>query len=316
MSDDFDYIPEWGKLPVEQYLIDPASPETTEHQRKTLISQFLQLDEIPREWDCTNFGDNTSAAPSRIPTEDEVAHILQPWRSQKLRNVAWKIWTSAKQQPLILRTYYSPEHDKLVEGWYEISGSYEDEAWWSILNDKEVFDFGENWKRLFYILPEAARDQDSHRRTTDEEFLKDPRAIFKDSLGEAKRFANDYGGSWKDDLNASLLQQNRDAWGLLLINSIWYIFVADEETFRTNLLLLVYYDAKQNVVAQGRLPIDMEYIEQTTMFWERGIPSMNAFEEGSIGEKYLIDGEIGRELYQLTKEDLEDEPTMEGSVKE
>ncbi|KAL4789331.1 hypothetical protein BDV19DRAFT_395150 [Aspergillus venezuelensis] len=160
-------------------------------------------------------------------------------------------------------------------------------------------------EKIFRINPEVAGGQQLYRITADEEYINSSRAIFKDSLSEAKRLSDKWDGHWKGDLNASLLQRNRGAWGLLLMCSCWYILVADEETSRTNELLLFYFDDKHNVVAQGRLLIDNECIDQTTMYWGRGIPSFDAFEYGSLGEKYLIDGEIGRELYQLTKEDLE-----------
>ncbi|KAJ6022825.1 hypothetical protein N7499_008144 [Penicillium canescens] len=51
-NDDRGYIPQWGELPVEQYMIrywDFVAAESPDQQRLLLIRQFIDLDEIPRE---------------------------------------------------------------------------------------------------------------------------------------------------------------------------------------------------------------------------------------------------------------------------
>ncbi|KAL3476006.1 hypothetical protein BJX99DRAFT_247172 [Aspergillus californicus] len=281
MADDFDYIPEWGQLPVEKYIIrfwDPPSPQTPKEQRSTL--------------DTTLFTAEPWIKPSRIPTEDEV-QILQPWRFDEIRRIAWQIWGCNNTQPLLLRTYYELEHHESVnvDEWEELSWNHEEIAWWSILNNKEVFDFGADWQRVFQIFPEAPTQ-----------------TRFRESLSKVKR-QNKAG---KLDLNTSLLRENPDAWDLLGSVSMGYILIVDKETLQTNQFLLVYFDWEQNVVAQGRISITEESLNQVLLDWFRSDPPRTIFEEGTIGEKYLVDGEIGRELYHFTKEELEDDPPMEG----
>ncbi|KAL2809929.1 hypothetical protein BJX63DRAFT_331800 [Aspergillus granulosus] len=54
------FLPCWGRLPVEQYLIrhwDHVSSEPVNQQRLRLIHEYIHLDEIPKEWDPTEFGE-------------------------------------------------------------------------------------------------------------------------------------------------------------------------------------------------------------------------------------------------------------------
>ncbi|KAL4810604.1 hypothetical protein BDV18DRAFT_127708 [Aspergillus unguis] len=307
MEVNHDYVPEWGHLPIEQYLIrywDHSSPQSPEQQRNTLIQQFLQLDKIEPEWDPTLFTADVWKTPSRIPTPDEIANILQPWRSDELRRKAWRIWGSHNIQPVLLRTHYDPKDDKAVEEWYDLE-DYEMGSWWSILDNKDFFNFGADWKRIFTILPEVAGYVGGYERWPDMESIKEIQTPFKQTLDDAKRWKKE---TWRQDLNASLIQENPAACFLLQFISIGYILIADEEAFRTNHSLLVYFDGNQNVVAQGRVPIDDEEIKQVLLDWDQREPPYSVFERGTLGEKYLVDGEMGSWLYDFTKEDLEDDP--------
>ncbi|BCS27899.1 uncharacterized protein APUU_60947S [Aspergillus puulaauensis] len=305
--DDFDFVPEWGQLPVEQYLIrcwDHSSPQSPEQQRSTLVKHFLQLDKIQPEWDPTLFTADNSRKPSRIPTPDEIVNILQPWRSDELRRIAWRIWGCSSMQPLLLRAHYDPKHDESVEEWQELD-QYELESWWSILNNKNMFNFGADWKRVFAIFPEAAGRLGKYPRWPDMEAIKEFQDQFKESLDRAKRLKKQM---WRQDPNASLIQANPAAWNLLQFISVGYILIADEEAFRTNRFLLVYFDGSQNVVAQGRVPSTDDGVNQVSLDWDQYQPPYSLFEEGTIGEEYLANGDIGSWLYEFTKEDLQDDP--------
>ncbi|OJJ53582.1 hypothetical protein ASPSYDRAFT_94782 [Aspergillus sydowii CBS 593.65] len=307
MEDDLDFVPEWGQLPVEQYLIrywDHSSPQSPEQQRSTLIKQFLQLDKIQPEWDATLFTSDDWKKPNRIPTPDEISNILQPWRSDELRRIAWRIWGCNNVQPLLLRTHYDPKHDESVREWHDLD-EYENESWRSILDNQDIFNFGADWKRVFTIFPEAAGYLGEYPRWPDIKFIKKFQALFKQSLDGVKRRNKQ---TWKQDLNASLIQANPGAWFLLQSIRVGYILIADEEAFQTNHFLLVYFDGNQNVIAQGRVLITDEGVKQVLLDWDQGEPPYSIFEEGTIGEKYLVDGEMGSWLYAFTKDDLENDP--------
>ena len=179
------------------------------------------------------------------------------------------------------------------------------ESWWSILDNKDIFNFGADWKRVFTIFPEAAGRLGKYSRWPDMEGIKEFQDPFKKTLDGAKRMMKQ---TWRQDLNASLIQANPAAWNLLQFISIGYILIADEEAFQTNHFLLVYFDGNQNVIAQGRVPITDEGVKQVLLDWDQYQPPYSIFEEGTIGEKYLVNGEMGSWLYAFTKEDLENDP--------
>ncbi|KAL2814149.1 hypothetical protein BJX63DRAFT_420934 [Aspergillus granulosus] len=273
MTDKFEwYLPEWGQLPAEQYLIrfwDPASPESPGEQRSRLIQQFLQLDYIDPEWDPTALGDFPERKPLRIPTPEEIANVLRPWRSDDLR-IRWKIWQNKSVHPVLVRTYYNPKDDERAATWETMAEEYEPCAFWSFLNDKST-------------------TSDYSRRTSAGD-LEPYSSGFKEGLLGVKQ-SNQH--TWKQDPNI-LIRDNVD--GRLMLYAV---------------SPLAYLDSKLNVVIQGRIDINDVRLSQTLRDWEMQELPIEVFEEGTLGDKYLYDGEIGRELYQWTKENLEDDPPAE-----
>jgi hypothetical protein len=55
-----------------------------------LVRAFLALDDIPKDWDGTRRG---VEVVQRVPTDDEVRTILQPWRPARWRDAAFQLWT-------------------------------------------------------------------------------------------------------------------------------------------------------------------------------------------------------------------------------
>lgn len=62
------------------------------------------------------------------------------------------------------------------------------------------------------------------------------------------------------------------------------------------------------MVTQGRVPITDDSVNQVLLDWDQQQPPYSIFEQGTIGEKYLVNGDIGSWLYEFTKKDLEDDP--------
>ncbi|CEL11484.1 hypothetical protein ASPCAL14586 [Aspergillus calidoustus] len=115
--------------------------------------------------------------------------------------------------------------------------------------------------------------------------------------------------TWKDDPNI-LITKNDAAMSLLHFISTTQVLIADKETFDTDKLLLVYLDAKQNITMQGRMEITEERLDQLAVDWGQGAQPSELFREGALGEGYLVNSEPGKQLYQWTKQDLEDDPTL------
>ncbi|KAL2816083.1 hypothetical protein BJX63DRAFT_441799 [Aspergillus granulosus] len=195
-------------------------------------------------------------------------------------------------QPVLLRTYYDPSDDERVKNWATLSDYYSEGSDWSILDDPQLFSFNSTdseWLRVFFILPELPKT------ATD----------FRDGLDYVKQ---DYHTTWRNDPNL-LITRNYGAISLLYVISTTQVLVADKETFQTDQLRLVLLDAKQNITMQGRIDIAAERLDQLRVDWGQREHPTEVCEEGTIGERYLVNGEPGRELYQWTKQDLEDDPT-------
>ncbi|KAJ5544835.1 hypothetical protein N7461_007139 [Penicillium sp. DV-2018c] len=248
------YLPQWGQLPVEQYLIkhwDHSSSEPTGDQRLRLIHQFLDLDEIPKELGPNCHASDTYEALSHFPTAYEIDTILRPWRSDNLRKIAWRIWGCDNDQLILLRTYYNADdNDKITELVGSDELDEENVAWWALLDNPELFNFGDQWWRVFDILPEQS---DFLRRTA----------------------------------------------------SKGYLAIADQEAFKTDMLRLIYHDGKRNIVQETRMAFNEQTFADVAVEWDQLSLPVELWDNGMTGEKYRVNGELGRELYQLDEADLE-----------
>ncbi|KAL4759195.1 uncharacterized protein BDW70DRAFT_169594 [Aspergillus foveolatus] len=319
-NEDRGYIPKWGELPVEQYLIarfpsklscsstianvpqrhwDSAATESADEQRLRLIRQFIDLDEIPREWDPVNYG----APPPRMPTAEEINTVLRPWRSDELRQQAWQILESGNAAPILLRTHYDPEGDEKMEEWIGASEEFENQAWWACLNDAALFDFGSDWQRVYDIVPEVAGPVSGagYRRYPASETVEMSRTQFKTSLGKAKQNEPD---RWREDRHRFVELEAAD---LLRTVAAAYILVADQEAFETGgQLRLFYLDGKRNIIRETRVEADAQTITDVIMDWDQLNLPPDLWEEGTIGDRYRVTGDLGRELYQLSEADMAD----------
>ena len=93
---------------------------------------------------------------------------------------------------------------------------------------------------------------------------------------------------------------------LLRTVAAMYMLIADKEAFDTGLLRLVYLDGKRNVIREMRVETDEQTITDVIMDWYNWNLSDELWEEGTIGDRYRISGDLGKELYRLTEADLAD----------
>ncbi|CEN62742.1 hypothetical protein ASPCAL09373 [Aspergillus calidoustus] len=324
------FVPRWGRLPVEQYLIrnwNHASPDPPPQQRSRLVHEYIHLDTIPKEWDPTDFGEawykpdpsdgDPAFAPTRIPTDDEIETILRPWRSQDLRKKAWEIWCDrGRGNPVMLRTYYGDgeeaEGDRKFGEYTRVSDTYDAVADVYALNNRALFDFGSDWRRVFEDLPEIAGCADgnnaaeipplaSYSRWPDLEMLDNDFVDLAEEIQTSKAELP----NWNEDPDILLEPGDTAIRSLLRTATISWIIIVDETTFKTDELLIVYFDMHQNVTVEGRLELDQGYIDEMLMRWENGgRPLGIVMENGTVGERYRLSSEEGRKFFRLS-EDLE-----------
>ncbi|KAL2817160.1 hypothetical protein BJX63DRAFT_429879 [Aspergillus granulosus] len=298
-------VPDWGQLPVEQYLIrywNHSSSESVDEQRQRLVHQYMQLEQIPKEWDPTCFGMELSKKPERTPTAEEIALILRPWRSDDLRTRAWEIWCGRDSgPPVMLRTYYSnsnaeKERDdvKFIE-YTTISENFEDVASWTALNDATLFNFGSDWRQIFSILPEVAGCRETYTRGPYQETLDLYLPNVKGSIEDAKA-ANP---QWETNVDLLLEEGKNPIRSILSAASLSWLFIVDEHTFETDELLVVYIDMNQDVTIQGRLEVDQGDIDYMMLSREFGSPRGMVIDEGTVRDKYLLSNDFGRKFFGL-----------------
>ena len=86
-----------------------------------------------------------------------------------------------------------------------------------------------------------------------------------------------------------------------------YILVADQKAFETGgQVRLVYVDGKRNVIWETRVEADAQTITAVIMDWDQLNLPPDLWEEGTIGDRYRVTGDLGRELYQLSEADMAD----------
>lgn len=292
----------WGPTRQQRHW-DWSSPSSPQDQRRSLVRAFLALERPPKEWDALPQDWDPLRRPShyqqtvplaRVPTSEEVHTILEPWRPLRWREAAVTIWSergdaSLGEVAIWLRTNYGEGSDGKFKAWYEefLDGygeQQEDTIPWSLLDDANVFDFADEWERVFDVLPELTgphglKEQLNHRDLVG--MVQHARArvqAAEDTIHEAEEG-----------------RAGKELQGLAVSH---YLIVADREAWDTDNLRLLFLDPHGNIVRHSRIP--HEWIEEWPGSW--CVPNWRDseyWEEGELGGKYRAGGEIGRALYGL-----------------
>ncbi|EAQ88287.1 hypothetical protein CHGG_04906 [Chaetomium globosum CBS 148.51] len=280
--------PAWGVLPVEQYLIrkwDPSSKLNPDEQRAALLAAYIDEDVLDPEL--------LASPPSRIPTEAEIAEILAPWRPQKLRCIAasYVVPNSGFHQWLILRTYYGggAADDAKLRDWLDLdecegSQIQPEDEWHSVLDDPALFDVGDDWQRVYTLLPElAARVPD--RRFTDwhVETVRNFAAMHKKP-----------GEGVDDEEYEDLIMR------YAVMGSAW-LLVLDEDAFEAGEFGLIMRDAKGNPVKETTIKPDHLQYFYVAYAIKGSIYESEYWQEIAVGERYWTGGKIMGELLARVK---------------
>jgi hypothetical protein len=225
----------------------------------------------------------------------------------------------------MLRTYYGDgeeaEGDRKFGEYTRVSDTYDAVADVYALNNRALFDFGSDWRRVFEVLPEIAgcarhgslydaadgnnaveiQPLAAYSRWPDLEMLDDDFVDLAEEIQTSKAELP----NWKEDPDILLEPGDTAIRSLLRTATISWIIIVDETTFKTDELLIVYFDMHQNVTVEGRLELDQGYIDEMLMRWEDGgRPLGIVMENGTVGERYRLSSEEGRKFFRLS-EDLE-----------
>ncbi|KAH6686900.1 hypothetical protein F5X68DRAFT_13141 [Plectosphaerella plurivora] len=242
--------PAWGALPVEQYLLqkwNPDSPLSTDEQRTKLVRAYIQEDVIGPEFDPAR----TNGVMVHAPTQDEIALILEPWRSQKLRSIAAKHLkaTGMCHDFYFLRTNYAggEEDGAKLRDWIEFNRDEgfcsmdPDDEWWRILSDVEIFNVDDDddwndWRKVYDILPELAAPESQRGFTTSD--IADVHEALEARFGSPEAVKV---GTCEDDYEDAI--KDMAASGQFLV-------VLDRLAFETGELRLLFRDRKGHVVKE------------------------------------------------------------------
>ncbi|KAJ5116345.1 hypothetical protein N7456_000693 [Penicillium angulare] len=247
----------WGSLPVERYILtnwNSSSSESIKQQRLRLTRQHLEAD-------TTNLERITSNVHRRPPQMD-VDNILKPWRSEKTRKIAVRLFDGGydSEVPLMLRTYYSRDAGKLkmdntkLADWVGPKKKFSDGSYCTCLDDPEVFNFGEKWEKIFEIIPELAG------------------CIFTASVTRKHR----------PKLPPGDCDSRR--WCFMPL------IVLDKEAFATKHGRLIYLDSRRNIIRETRFDLsDGVSMADIIVDWVESAHLERLWEDSQVGEKYRAD---------------------------
>lgn len=239
---------------------------------------------------------------------------MAPWRPLRWRAAAARLWVGRDAYAIWLRTYYK-DRDAEFKEWIEIDEANNEEdcaesSWWCLLDDEAMFSFGESsdaYNRVFDIIPELAGPTPGNARVLEgpfvepliDEMVKKTRAALREEVIKAV------------DKEASVHIGDNGVYLQLWSTDSW-LLVADKEAFETDQPLVLFLDARGNIVRHTRISIDEIYDLRLSYtighleshkFWNSYGPADDGTGPSSIlGKKYEMNGEIGRTLYGV--EDL------------
>lgn len=224
--------------------------------------------------------------------------MLVPWRTAETRDLAIRVLRKRQDlAAMVLRTHYG-DNDKWAE-MMEVrecgdDGFEMEDEGWTVLDDESLFEFGDGeWARVFEVLPELSR-----KTKWSQEGLRD---AVKNFLPLVERGRDDHPEEW------AASREDVVAWCADLIHKACmdhYMIVADTETFETGQFLVLFLDAKNDIVKQARIPAE-DIGPLRIQVWRAALVDQDCWIRGELGEKYKVNGTIGRELHAISLSLLE-----------
>jgi hypothetical protein len=299
----------WGSLPLELYVLSQwNSPSLTTDDlgthRRQLAQKFTAIGYSGRfvcnvvetdavTWELSSdvqqelevaymAGQFDPEQAELLPPRADWESILAPLRTELQRKLAspfsfvpngsycWGvIW---------LRTCYHEDsdeaHQRLLDrlNWDQALELEE-----LILDDVALYDYGDDWDRIFEVVPERLLEE-----LLDDKRLRDAPEIRKAPVREEQHKLDIEGVA---DLKQATVRLHYHA-----VRK--YLFVADKTALDTGKVLVVFFDDCGRMVRQSRM--EPEFGEGLAGAWANcSIDEMNEFSEAEIGPDYLPGGPCG-----------------------
>lgn len=325
-----DELPEWGALPIEAHMIVrpplPESPplnriliilqrrwdhQSTEHvsqQRLQLVSEFLAIEEIPREYYDKEHPD------FRLATQEEVSKILLTWRSDEVRKLAFHIWERQNSFPFVVRAWYEPrrvqEHERKMAEWINVFRNLNSNKDYTIIEGRELFilpqsDDPNYWRCILAQLPELAGPE-LIRSSVHAPTRWDGIPPWHDNLLE--KFKEDIAYNKKKNPRLWKLDPEHviEACASQIHRACAYhpIILLDKEAFYGGKPLLMYMDSHTNVIRKIRIDLNELSLINICEDWFNHKVDPWLWQKSEVGAVWKINGEMGQPVYQLTAEDM------------
>ncbi|KAK0702478.1 hypothetical protein B0T21DRAFT_417021 [Apiosordaria backusii] len=331
--------PPWGHLPVEQYLLrnwDNSSPLTPSLQIKALVTKFLSLSTIPREWDVFTERHDGSTLDLHLPTPEEITTILVPWRPQSIRIVANTLCSNTSScvdltdDAVWVRTYYPSESHDAQESarkrWIKLLRSsdmffHRDHISSLTLNDAGLFNFPDDVTpqeivdKVLMLLPELATstiEQDRYSRKTIAEMTKNSDWDMDERLRKELKEWVDYNPiPAVEGESASVEEWEKQVMNTYGVKKLQRavmnrgFVVADKHMFDTGEPLFLMLDINGHIVRWARLDPGCAGFQEISGMDNRACVEESLYwdeeyyEQCGVGERYRLKGQYGGVLYGL-----------------
>jgi hypothetical protein len=232
-----------------------------------------------------NAAHSASQSKSELPPQEDWESILAPLRTDFQRQLAspysfqldgfhcWGvIW---------LRTCYDQGTDEAHQGLLrELNLDLALEMEENILDDAALCDYGDDWHRIFEVIPERLFEEILHDAD-----MRDAPEEHEALIREAQRNLDIDEAVDMDSWKQATTRFHSDA-------VCKYLFVADKVAFDTGKVLIVFFDDCGRTVRQSR--VQPEYCQEIAGAWsDCFIDEMEEFTEAEIGADYLPGGLCG-----------------------
>ncbi|KAI6914284.1 hypothetical protein KC318_g644 [Hortaea werneckii] len=282
----------WGELPLERFVLAKWATLATDdpdQRRHQLAQQFTAIGHSGR---VMHVARSFRAPDTDLPPQADWESILAPLRTDFQRQLA----SPSSFQPegftcfgiIWLRACYDEgtdgAHQRLLN---ELNEELALEVDQNILDDAALYDYGDDWRRIFEVVPERL-----FKETLDEMSEEMPTEVdarttetYEARIREEKRNPDINAASDTKALSRATVKLH--FWA---VNN--YLFVADRVAFETGKALLVFFDDCGRTVRQSR--IRPELGGPFAGDWFEGIiHETEEFAEAEIGPEYLPGGSCG-----------------------
>lgn len=251
-------------VPVKDAILRTLSPDAYQQLHAVRSASQSDLDLPPQaDWE-------SILAPLRTNFQRQLA---SPYSFQTLGVHCWGI--------IWLRTCYDEgtdeAHQKLLNVLNEELALEVEE---NILDDAALYDYGDDWRRIFEVVPERLFGE-----LLDDADMRDTPEKHEAPIREAQRDLDMGEVADTDAFKQATARLHCEA----VCN---YLFVADKVALETGKVLIVFFDECGRTVRQSRM--QPEHCEMIAGAWfDCCIDEMDEFLEGDIGADYLPGGSCG-----------------------